>query len=253
MRPGRRDRGRRGAGSGAEAAAARVHRYVRHPHHAQAAQQPRGRPGADPELRGTGAAHGRPRPRRRVQRRGRLALGDRLPAGGVRGGGPGGRIDHQRAGHRRLHRAEGVRRRRQAGRQAGGQARDRQHPLPQRPRPGHRQHPGRHPGRSPPGGGHRQRARRACRKRLARRGGDGAAHAPGPVPIGHDRRRDRAADRHQPAGQLPDRHPGAAEQERGGRQRLRARVGHSPGRLPEEPADLRDHDARSRSGSRARP
>ena len=43
--------------------------------------------------------------------------------------------------------------------------------------------------------------------------------------------------------ELPDRHPGPAEQERGGRQRLRARVGHSPGRLPEEPAHLRDHDA----------
>ncbi len=40
-----------------------------------------------------------------------------VPAGGLRGRRRGGRIGHQRARHRRLRRAEGVRRGREAGRQ----------------------------------------------------------------------------------------------------------------------------------------
>ena len=151
-------------------------------------------------------------------------------------------IGHQRARHRRLHGAEGIRGGREAGCQGRRATRDREHPLPQRPGHRHRQHARRHPGRCTPGRGHRQRPRRARRQRLARRGGHGAPHAADPVPIGHDRGGDRAAHRYQPPGELPHRHPGPAEQERGRRQRLRPRVGHPPGRIPEEPADLRDHD-----------
>ncbi len=46
-------------------------------------------------------------------------------------------------------------------------------PLPQRPRAGDGQHPGRGPGRRAPGRGHHQRPRRAGRQRLARRGRHG--------------------------------------------------------------------------------
>ncbi len=53
---------------------------------------------------------------------------------------------------------------------------------------------------------------------------------------------DRAADRRQPARQLPDRVRHPAEQGDRRRQRVRARVGHPPGRRHQEPADLRDHD-----------
>ena len=53
---------------------------------------------------------------------------------------------------------------------------------------------------------------------------------------------DRADHRRLAAGQLPDRLRGPAQQGDRRRQRVRARVGHPPGRRDQEPADLRDHD-----------
>ena len=63
------------------------------------------------------------------------------------------------------------------GRRAGRLGGRRQRPLPQRPGAGHGQHARGRAGRGAPGGGHRQRPRRAGRQRVARGGGDGAAHA----------------------------------------------------------------------------
>ena len=70
----------------------------------------------------------------------------------------------------------------------------------------------------------------ALRTRPTQFGGGGSA------------RPDRADQRRQPPGQLPDRLPGAAEQGDRRAERVRARVGHPPGRHAQEPADLRDHD-----------
>ena len=63
-----------------------------------------------------------------------------------------------------------------------GARRDRQRPLPQRPRARDGQHAGGRPGRRPPGRGHDQRPRRARRQRLPRGGRDGPPDAPDPVP-----------------------------------------------------------------------
>ena len=100
----------------------------------------------------------------------------------------------------------------------------------------------RRPGGRAPGRGHHQRPRRARRQRVARRGRHGPAHAAGEFPTRATDVADRADHRRQPARQLPDRLPGPAQQGDRRRQRVRPRVRHPPGRRPQEPADLRDHD-----------
>ena len=117
-----------------------------------------------------------------------------------------------------------------------------QRPLPQRPRSRDGQHAGRGPGRCAPGRGDDQRAGRAGRQRVARGGRHGPPDAPDPVPRARLGRRHRAADRRQPAGELPDRLRHPAQQGDRRRQRVRPRIGHPPGRRHQEPADLRDHD-----------
>ena len=197
----------------------------------------RGRPLGPPRARAA-----RARRRDRVLGRGRLADRPRLPDAGLRGGRRRGRLDGQHPRHRRLRDPGRVRRAGQAGRRPGRLERHRQRPLPQRPGSRHGQHDGRRPGRRAPGRGHDQRPRRASRQRLARRGRHGPADPPDAVPRARLGRRDRAAHRGQPPGQLPDRLRRPAEQGDRRRQRLRPRVGDPPGRRDQEPADLRDHD-----------
>ena len=60
---------------------------------------------------------------------------------------------------------------------------------------------------------------------------------------GGSRRRHRADQQRQPPRLLPDRLRGPAQQGHRRPQRVRARIGHPPGRRAQEPADLRDHDA----------
>ena len=118
--------------------------------------------------------------RRRVLARGRLPLGRRFPVPRAGDGDRRGRHDDQHPGHRGL---RGSRALRQLHRDAA-----RAHPelrqgglvgaLPQRPRHGGGQFAGRRQDRRrAPGRVHHQRPRRACRQLLARRGGDGGAHA----------------------------------------------------------------------------
>ncbi len=66
---------------------------------------------------------------------------------------------------------------------------------------------------------------------------------PTAVPGRRDRRGHRADQQCQPAGLVPDRLHGPAQQGHRGSQRLRPRIGHPPGRHAQERADLRDHDA----------
>ena len=113
--------------------------------------------------------------------------------------------------------------------------------LPRRPRPGGRQLARRRAGRRAPGRVRDQRHRRAGGQRLARGDRDAAAHArrrPSACAPASMTTRDRA---HEPAGLAPDRLRRAAQQ--GGRraQRVRARVGHPPGRRAQGAHDLRDH------------
>ena len=118
-----------------------------------------------------------------------------------------------------------------------------EHAQPQRPRPGGGQLAGRGRGRRAPGRVHDQRHRRARRQHVDGRGGDGARHAP--RPLRRDDAREHEADLPgQPDAVEDDRRRDLADQARGGRQRLRARGRHPPGRHDEEQADLRDHASR---------
>ena len=118
--------------------------------------------------------------------------------------------------------------------------------LPQRPRHGRGQLAGRHPRRLPADRMHHQRHRRAGRQRRAGRSGDGDQDARRRAALRGRHRRHHAQPRLQAGG---GRHlvPGAVQQGHRRPQRLRARERHPPGRHAQAHADLRDHDARSRS------
>ena len=126
------------------------------------------------------------------------------------------------------------------------------HALPQRPRHGRGQLAGGGDERRPAGGVHDQRPGRAGGQRLARGDRDGGADALGRVrlPHGHRRHADRPDEQ---AGVDHHRLPGPAQQGGGGRQRVRARVRHPPGRRAQAPRDLRDHACRGRGLGREPP
>ena len=119
-------------------------------------------------------------------------------------------------------------------------------PLPQRSRHGGRQFAGRREGRRAADRMHHQRHRRARRQRRARRGRDGDEDAQRRAAV-LDRHRGDDADARLQAGLGGDLVPGAVQQGDRRPERLRARERHPPGRHAEERADLRDHDAESRS------
>ncbi len=185
--------------------------------------------------------------RRRVLRRGRRPLRDRLPGAHLRGRDRRRREDHQRARHRRLQRARAVRRHRAHADRARAQLRQGGvvGALPQRPRPGRGQLARRGARGRAPGRVHDQRPRRARRQRLARGDRHGGAHPRRHLP-GRDRHRDHADRAGLQAGVADHRLPGAAQQGHRRRQRLRARVRHPPGRRAQAPRDLRDHARRGR-------
>ena len=87
-----------------------------------------------------------------------------------------------------------------------------------------------------------QRPRRARRQRVAGGGRDGPPDAPQPVPGADRPGPDRADHPGLAAGVVPHRLRGPAQQGDRRRQRVRPRVRDPPGRVPQEPADLRDHD-----------
>ena len=70
------------------------------------------------------------------------------------------------------------------------------------------------------------------------------------IGLRHGRRTRTRAGAHEPAGLAPDRLPGAAEQGDRRAQRVRARVGHPPGRRAEGAHDVRDHGRDAASVSR---
>ena len=120
-----------------------------------------------------------------------------------------------------------------------------QHALPRRPRPGGRQQ---HLGaarRGAAGGVHDQRHRRACRQRRARRDRDDHEGARRPRALHHAHRRARAV-RRQPVAHRAHRRGRPGQQGHRRAQRVRARVGHPPGRDAQGPPDVRDHVARQR-------
>ncbi len=172
------DRRHRARGAGPEGRGAladpHLHQHQRHPdeRHAQDVEQPGAR--RDPRERHAGRELHR---RRRVQCPGRHAHRARVPARVLPRGGDGGRHHDQRARHRGLRHAHGVRR--------AGPDRARGHPrscgdlhaLPQRPRPRRRELARRHRERGRSGRGGRQRDRRASRELLARGDRDDPAHA----------------------------------------------------------------------------
>ena len=88
-----------------------------------------------------------------------------------------------------------------------------------------------------------QRPRRARRQRVAGGGRDGPPDAPQPVP-GAGRPASRPSRSPRPRGWCRYLTGFAVQPNKAivGAQRVRPRVGHPPGRLPQEPADLRDHD-----------
>ncbi len=132
-----------------------------------------------------------------------------------------------------------------AGFEEGGpRHRQRRHfgPLPQRPRPGHRQHPGRAAGRRAAGRSHHQRHRRARRQHRSRRSRDGPPHPGSALRTRHRHRHPP----HQPNLEAGQRGLGNARPTQQGhrrRQRLRPRGRHPPGRGPQETGNLRDHEA----------
>ena len=97
---------------------------------------------------------------------------------------------------------------------------------------------------------HHQRHRRTGRERQPGRDRDGLPHPPRPLPLRDRHSQPRNLPR-QPPGQPPQRDAGAAQQGHRGRQRLRARVRHSPGRRDQGPRNLRDHERRT-GGPRGR-
>ena len=117
--------------------------------------------------------------------------------------------------------------------------------LPQRPGAGRGQLPGGGAGRGPAGGVHHQRHRRAGGQRLAGRGRHGA---PGAADDLSPSETGIATEEIYPTSRLVSHVTGlagAGEQGDRGRQRLRPRGGHPPGRRAQGEAHLRDHDAES--------
>ena len=236
---------------------AAAHPHVRvdvgHPHrapdaeHARGRARPRprrGRPGAGALRRRRVLADGRDARRRRVHRRD-------LPDRDRRG-----RDDDQHPRHRRLHDAGRVHALPRAALRARARARGRRavHALPRRPRAGRRQLVRRRARGRAAGRMRDQRDRRARGQRGARGDRDAAEHS--------RRRRRRPAHRdrhdragaHEPARLAPHRLPDPAEQGDRRAQRVRARVGHPPGRRAEGAHDVRDHgrDDRRPGGQPAR-
>ena len=187
------------------------------------------------------------RRRRGVERRGRQPERSRLPVPLRRGGDPRRRDHDQHPGHRRLRhaRGHGAHLRGPARARAGDRGRGPFRPQPQRPRHGRRQHHRGDPRRRPAGGDHHQRHRRARRQRQPRRGGDGLPHPPRRAALPHQHR-DAEHPADQPAARHHHRLRRAAEQGDRRPQRLRARVGHPPGRRAQGRVHLRDHDAGER-------
>ena len=113
-------------------------------------------------------------------------------------------------------------------------------PLPQRPRAGGGQQPGRRAGGRAPGRVHPERHRRAGRQRLP--GGGGHGHQDPPRrPRGHHRHPHREALPGQQDGAAGHRQLGAAQQGHRRAERLRPRGRHPPARHAHPPGDLRDH------------
>ena len=161
-----------------------------------------------------------------------------------------GRDHDQHPRHRRLHDAARVRRLPDAAvRARAGAARRRAvGPLPRRSGPGGRQLDRRRDGRRAPGRVRGQRHRRARRQRRARGDHHADRHAAGGARRAH--RRGHQGDRADLADRLaPDRLSGAAEQGDHRPQRVRARVGHPPGRRAQGAQHLRDHGRDHRSVS----
>ena len=163
----------------------------------------------------------------------------------------GGRDDAERARHGRLHDAGGVSSSLIEYIKAHTpRHREVRHLGPLSRRPGHvdGQHAGGDQGRGAAGRSDGQRAGRAGRQHGARGGRDGAEDARATTTAASTTRIHTeeivpaAAD-----GEPRVEHPGAAEQSGRRRERLRARVGHPPGRRDQAPWDVRDHDAASRS------
>ena len=229
-------RARRGA-----AAAAHVLGDERAAHEAQAAHD--ARPGGRARAHHGGSCAHAVR-RRRVQPRGRRPQRARVLVARARSGHRRRRHDGEHSRHRRLHDAGRVRRadRRHSPARPQHRAGDHQRALPRRSRAGDGEHAGRAARRRPPGGGHDQRHRRARGQLRARRGRDGAAHALLALSYAH-RHRHHAAHARVQAGGGGDGLRGAAEQGHRRRQRVRARVGHPPGRHAQARRDLRDHAA----------
>ena len=163
------------AGGRRDAAHPHLHRDLRDPHGAQAAD--------DPEQVLEAAARA-VRPRQAVQRptsssppRTRSRTDLDFMAEVVQRGGRRRRDDAQHPRHRRLRGPRGVRRvLRECTERVPEQRGRRVGPLPRRPGHGRRQLAGRRRGRRAPGRVHDQRHRRAGRQRLARGDRDGAAH-----------------------------------------------------------------------------
>ncbi len=158
--------------------------------------------------------------------------------------GRGRRHDAEHPRHRRLRDPLGLRGPDPVHPQGGPRRLRPVDPLPQRPGPRHRQHPGRGAGRGAPGRGVRQRPRRARRERRSRRGRDGGQDPPRPVPRRHHDGAHRRAGAHLAPGEPAHRLSGAVQQGRRGTQRLRPRVGHPPARGARRPVHVRDHRRR---------
>ena len=240
---GRRPRLRGGARASRSRADPRVHRHLADPSRGSAAHD--AARGARPSRGHDDAREDLPRGRRvlpdgcephraRISRRGRQQLHR------------GRRDHHQPARHRRLRDARRVARPDRVDVRAGAGASQRGalRALPQRPRSRDRQLPGQRARRRAADRDLRQRHRRARRQCRARGGGHGHPAAPGGVWRGHAAR-PLAAVSHLAARLAAHRHARAAQQGRGGRQRVRAPLGHPPGRHAQGPAHLRDHGAGS--------
>ena len=227
--------GPRGRGASAHP---HVPRHERHPFEARAQDDAESRARSNSQ---DGRLRARQVRRGGVLRRGRLAHGPRLPLRGGRGGHQGGRVRHQPPRHRRLRHPLGSRE--DGGGRQNPRAEHRQggdlDARPRRPRPRRGQLPRGPPRRGAPGGVHDLRHRRARWERRARGDRDGPQHP---------RRLLRARARHSHGGDRPHRAPAVVHnglenlpvQSGDWRERLRARVRHTPARRHERRARLRN-------------
>ena len=241
---GRHRSGRRRPATCRAPAAARLSRHQPDPSRVQA-EDGQGR--SDPPRGGRREAGPRLLRRRRILARRRHAHRARLPLPSGRGHDRRRRDDGQHSRHGRLRHAASHGRRHPHAPQPRAEHRqgDHQRPLPQRPRAGRGQQPGRHRSRRGPGRMHDQRPGRTGRQLLARRDRHGPANPRRLLPRRHGH--PHAATRsHQPAGGQHHRHPRAAQQGHRRPKRLRPRGRHPPGRHAQGANDLRDHASRGR-------